>query len=234
MKIDHKTKLLIISPHPDDEAIGCGGLIGKCKKEKGEALIVYACVGESRQLITEKTDSSTRIKEIKDVEKYSGFKTEILYDGKEFCRLDMVPQKDLIEKIEDVIEEFKPNIVTIPYSFSYNQDHRALYESCIAALRPTPEKVRHFVENVLVFYEPYFWTTSELKAPNSYLDLSEKMGDQNLLDFKINLYKCHKTQVRNEPFSRSVENLKRWAYIYGKEIGVDMAEAYYVLRTKIN
>jgi N-acetylglucosamine malate deacetylase 1 len=233
MRINNKTRLLVISPHPDDEAIGCGGLIAKCKKEKAEVWIVYGSVGDSRQLVTKKTQSNTRLAEIKNIEKLSGFKTKILYIGKEFCRMDMIPQKDMIEKIEDVIEEFTPNLVAIPCQSSYNQDHRAVYEACITALRPTPLNVRHYVENVLVYYEPYFWANSDLKMPNTYLDLSEKIGKGSLLDFKIKLYQCHKTQVRKEPFPRSVENLRRWAHIYGKEAGIDMAEAYNLIRLKI-
>ena len=234
MKINPKTRLLVISPHPDDEAIGCGGLIGKCQKEKGKALIVYVCVGNSRQLVTGRTESPVRMKEIKAIEKFSGFKTKVFYVGKEFCRLDMVPQKNLIEKIEDIVEEFKPNIAAIPCPSSYNQDHRAVYDACITALRPTPAGVRNFVGDVLIYFEPYFWSNSVSGAPNAYLDLSEKIGDGNLLDFKLGLYECHKTQVRNEPFARSVENLKRWAHIYGKEIGVDIAEAYRSIRLRIN
>ncbi len=234
MKIDKKTRLLIISPHPDDEAIGCGGLIGKCKKERAAGFIVYACVGESRQLVTGKTTRLTRKKEIKQIEKYSGFRTKVFYEGDEFCRLDKVPQKDLIENIEDIVEKFKPNIAVIPYPTSFNQDHRALYEACIAALRPVPATLRNFVSDVLIFYEPYFWNTADFIKPNAFLNLSEKIGNQNLFDFKINLYKCHKTQVREEPFSRSIKNLERWAYIFGKEIGVDLAEAYHLTRTKID
>jgi len=184
-------------------------------------------------LVTKKTQASVRINEIKNVEKITGFKTEIIYIGEEFCRLDTVPQKDLIEKIEDIVEKFKPNLITVPFPGSYNQDHRAVYEACITALRPTPAGVRHFTDNVLIYFEPYFWKSSEFMSPNIFLDLSEKMGKQNLLDFKLKLYQCHKTQVRKDPFARSAENLERWAHIFGKEIGTEIAEAYYSIRIKI-
>ena len=72
-----------------------------------------------------------------------------------------------------------------------------------------------------------------MKTPNAFLDLQEKYQKGNLLDFKINIYKCHKTQVRDDPFPRSPENLIRLAHIYGKEIGVDVAEAYHVLREEL-
>jgi LmbE family N-acetylglucosaminyl deacetylase len=233
MIISQDTRLLVISPHPDDEAIGVGGLIGKCKKEKAEVFIVYVSIGRSRQLVTNKTIESSRFLEIVEVEAFAKVKTRIIYIGKEFCRLDTIPQKNIIEKIENIISEVKPNVIAIPSSSSYNQDHRAVFNACITALRPVPKNIRHFVPTVLEYFEPYFWSNNELKKPNAYLDLNVKFQKGTLLDFKINLYKCHKTQVRHDPFPRSPENLIRLAHIYGKEIGVEIAEAYYLLRTEL-
>lgn len=233
MIVDSKTRLLVISTHPDDEALGVGGLIGKAKLEGAKVQLVYICVGKSRQLVTNSTNEKVRLKEIKDVEKLIQDKVKIMYVGKEFTRLDMVPQKELIERIEDIIEDFKPTIITIPTSGSYNQDHRATYEAAITALRPTPKKVRHFTPYVLEYFEPYFWAVTTPKTPNTYLDLSQKYKGETLFDFKIALYKCHKTQVRKDPFPRSIENLASLARVYGKEIGIEMAEAYYLLRAEI-
>lgn len=233
MKITNKTKLLVISPHPDDEALGCGGLIGKCINEGAKIMLVYVCVGSSRQLVTESTDANIRLKEIEKVRKFTKVKIEILYTGDEFTRLDTVPQKDIIEKIEDCMEKFKPSIIVIPSSSSYNQDHRATFDACITALRPTPRDVRHFTPTVLEYFEPYLWTAREAKVPNAFLDLSEKIHKKTLLDFKLELYRCHKSQVRKDPFPRSVENLIHIAHVCGKEIGVSIAEAYHVLRAPI-
>jgi len=233
MVINSKTRLLVISPHPDDEALGIAGLIGKCIKEKARVLIYYLCVGKSRQLVTGKTEENTRLKEIKNVANFSSAETKVEYVGDEFCRLDTIAQKELIEKIEDVIEDFKPTIAGIPSAGSYNQDHRAVYEASITALRPTPKEIRHFVSFVLEFYEPYLWGVTPPKNPNYYLDLSTRFKNGNLLDFKINFYKKHKTQVRKDPFPRSPQNLIRLAHVYGKEIGVEIAEAYHILRGEI-
>lgn len=233
MIINQKTRLLVISPHPDDEALGCGGLIGKCKKEKADVVVFYLSVGSSRQLVTNSTNKKTRLREIEVVKKFAKIKIQVAYTGDEFCRLDTIPQKDLIELIEDCIEKFKPTIITIPSSSSYNQDHRAVFDACMTALRPIPKTIRHFIPYVLEYYEPYLWTSKEAKRPNAYLNLDEKYGKGNLLDFKINLYKCHKTQVREDPFPRSPNNLIHLAHIYGKEIGVNIAEAYHLIREEV-
>lgn len=235
MQITSKSRILIISPHPDDEAIGAGGLIGKALKEKAAVMIYYLTAGDSRQLVIGKTDSIKRLKEINEVKKFTKAKIKVEYVGEEFCRLDTLPQKDIIEHVEDVVEEFKPTLVAIPSYYSYNQDHRALYEASITALRPTPKGIRHNVSTVIEFGEPYYWGVNSAPSPNLFLDLTEKFKNggpskENLFDFKIKLYKCHKTQVRNGVFARSPENLKHQAHVFGREIGVELAEGYRLLR----
>lgn len=233
MEISKKTRLLVVAPHPDDEALGCGGLIGKVKKAGGKVCVLYISVGTNRQLVTTRTKEETRLKEIEDVKKYGGIEVKISYVGEEFCRLDTVAQKDICEHIEDTVDDFKPTIVALPTSTSYNQDHRAVYEAGITALRPVPRSVRYLVPHIMEYFEPYFWALTQQKSPNLYLDLSEKYKGGTLLDFKIRLYKCHATQVRQDPFPRSPENLERQAHLWGKEIGVNIAEAYCVLRSEL-
>lgn len=233
MDIDRKTRLLVIAPHPDDEADGVGGLIGKVKKMRGKTLIVYMGVGDSRQLVTGKTRGTDRLKEVAAVKKFTGADVKVMYIQKDHVKLDAVPQKDMVEKLDDIIEQFRPTVMAVPASSSYNQDHRATFDVCIAALRPTPKATRHFVDHVLEYFEPYFWSAREQKAPNAYLDLSEKFGKGNLLDFKVQLYRCHATQVREDPHPRSIPNMERLAHVYGKEIGATLAEAYHVLRTTL-
>ncbi len=224
---------MVIAPHPDDEADGVGGLIGKVKKEKGDIFILYMGVGDSRQLVTGQTRGSDRLEEIEAAKKFTGAEVKVMYTRKDHVCLDAIPQKEIVEQLDDIFESFKPNIVAIPASSSYNQDHRATHDACMAALRPAPRTARHYVNNVLEYFEPYFWGSRPQKTPNAYLDLGEKFGEGNLFDFKAGLYKCHATQVRKDPFPRSLQNLERLAHIYGKEAGVELAEAYHVLRTMI-
>jgi LmbE family N-acetylglucosaminyl deacetylase len=234
MVINHSSRLLVVSPHADDEADGVGGLIGKVRKEKGEVMILYMGVGDSRQFVTGKTYGDVRLREIEAVGKFTGAEVKVMYVQKDHVRLDTVPQKEMVEKIDDIIESFKPNIVAVPTSSSYNQDHRATFDACVSALRPMPRNIRHHVDCVLEYLEPYLWSARPQRQPNAYLDLGEKSGAGTLFDFKMQLYKCHASQTREDPSPRSIENLERLAHIYGKEIGVKLAEAYHVLRTVID
>ena len=223
MNIRNKT-ILIISPHPDDEAIGCGGLIAKAKGNKSDVFVLYICVGSSRQFVTGKTSAADRLPEIKHAAQFGNFKYKIAYQGKAFMRLDTIPQKDLIEIIEDVTEKVKPEIVCLPFRHSYDQDHRAVATAAITAYRTLPRTIRHQPKMILEYEEPYTWTTDTLFHPNMYLDISDIFNE------KMKLLNCHASQMRRDPFSRSPENLERLAGIRGCEIGTKYAESYRILR----
>ncbi len=217
-------RLLVVSPHPDDEVIGCGALLAHAKRVQCEVFVLYVCVGKCRQLVTGETEESTRLNELAAVAKKCGFRHKVLFIGREFVRLDTVAQKDLIDPIEDLISEFKPDVLCIPPPESYDQDHRATYTACITALRPVPRKIRHFVPTVLVFEEPYTWTTGGSLRPNVYLDSTDLEGD------KVALMKLYRSQDRDFPFSRSGENLINYMRIRGTEVGLRSAESYHLLR----
>ena len=222
--LKNKPSILIISPHADDEIIGCGGLIAAAKYYESKVNVLYMTVGSSRQLITGKTEAETRLKEIKKVSKLGNFEYEILYINKNFVMLDTVPQKEIIDSIEDKIQIYKPDIVCIPFSGSYNQDHRATYTACITALRPIPQNIRHFPKLILEYEEPYTWNCFEHFCPNAYLNT------ESFYNLKLQMMKKHKSQNRPDPFARSVNNLKRQMQIRGAECGYNYAEAYKILR----
>jgi len=220
----NESRILVVAPHPDDEIISCGGLILRATKAKAKVHVLFGAVGKCRQLVTGKTDENSRLEETKQVARHCGYTYEFMFVGDEFMRLDSLPQKALIDKVEDAVAKFKPDAVVIPYAGSYDQDHRALHTACITALRPTPQKIRHFVPLVLEAEEPYDWTCGEPFAPDFFVDIS------GILEDKIKALKLHSTQYRKEPFARSGENIARLAQLRGKSAGTDAAEAYRLRR----
>ena len=79
-----------------------------------------------------------------------------MFEDKYFVELDTLPQKKLIDLIEDYIEDKKPDLVFIPMGNSYNQDHRATFEASITALRPAQSvfvtwlKMYLFMKNLII------------------------------------------------------------------------------------
>lgn len=216
--------ILIISSHPDDEAICSGGLIMKAKKEEASVFVLYMATGGSRQFTNGRTYEEDRINEAKNASQYGNFAYQIGFKGTS-TKLDLVSQKELIETIENIVKDFKPEIVVIPYRNSYSQDHRAVAEASIAAFRPMPEYLHPQPKMILEIEEATRWPVAS--NPNFYIDISDVM------DEKIELYKCHTTQFVEEPHPRSFDNLRRLAGLRGSEIGVQYAEAYTLLRGQL-
>jgi len=51
LKIKKNERIIIFAPHPDDEILGCAGLIQKVLKKKGKIWIVYLTNGDHNQLV---------------------------------------------------------------------------------------------------------------------------------------------------------------------------------------
>ena len=219
-------QILIVSPHPDDEAIDSGGLIMLAKRQGAKVFVLYMATGASRQFTTGKgeTFEDQRIEEAGNASDFGGFDYNIAF-GNISTKVDTLPQKDLIEAIEDAVKEIKPDIVVIPYRDSYSQDHRAVATACVSAFRPIPEAIHPQPKLILEVEEPTVWPSAP--QPNFYFDISEVFKD------KIELYKCHVSQLVKEPHYRSFENLERLAGMRGAEIGVRYAEAYRLLKGQL-
>lgn len=217
-------RILILSPHPDDEVLWSGGLIAYALKNQIELFIMYFSsvllgIEQCKQVTGKIVNTELRQKEIEAVSKLGGFDYTLLSFPNNYNQLDIT------SCIENRIELFKPDVVCIPYRNSFNQDHRTIFSSAITALRPVPKNFKHFPKFVLECEESCSWTTQDSFKPNFYLPMSKED-----LDFKISLIKLHKSQIRNEPSVRSLKNIKRMAQMRGCEIGESYSECYSMIR----
>jgi LmbE family N-acetylglucosaminyl deacetylase len=220
-------QLLILAPHPDDEAIACGGLIAFARNRGCAVHVVVTAVGDCRQLGTGKTEPGPRLAELEAAGRAGGYSAEVLFVGDQFMRVDALPRKELCDRIEDKVQALRPDVVVVPPASSYDQDHRALAEAAVTALRPRPRDMRHFVPTVLECDEPYWWRVDGSRpTPTFFVPLTDEE-----LEAKVRMVRCHASQDRADPFGRSTDNLRRYALTYGAEVGGGYAEAYRVLRS---
>ena len=206
---EQKIKDLIISPHADDEVLGCGGILGT------NSFVYYCGIDES--LLSpdpiHRINSEARQSEIRNVSDFLGFKWRCNFTTK----VNHFNEVELIKPIEDLINELKPERVFIPFP-SYNQDHRAVYNASKIALRPHDKNF--FVKKVLVYEQPHMilWGHKYFRA-NYFvpIDIKRKIKANNL----------HASQVRD---MRSNELLKAIAKIRGSQINCECAEAFFIER----
>lgn len=230
-------RVLVLAPHPDDEVLGCGGLISRFKREGAEVFVLYMTVGTTKDFSRKGLSTQDeRVKEIEKVAAYLRFDGyRIAFPGDDYhLKLDAVPQKDLINEIErgdDIsLEATKPTIVVTPSSFDYNQDHNAVCEATIAATRPTPPKYKAFQPLVLTYELPYgSWTTLDtVPHPSFFVALQEE--DLRAKEKALTLYR---SQLKNAKGPLSVHGISVLANMRGFQSGVELAEAFFLKRNVV-
>lgn len=224
-----KQRLLVIAPHPDDETIGCGGLISKIKKAGGKVFVLAVCVGNQKQYGSI-SETNTRQSEFNEAMKFLKVDDyELIYaDDKYHLRLDTIPLKELIDLFENgsrvAINKIKPTIIAIPFGGSYFQDHNAVFKAAFAACRPKPQDIKHMVDTVLVYSIPSDkWAINKFE-PNFFVDISDELNN------KIDALSLYKSQLHHDPHPCSVENIKRIDQTAGTLIGLKAAESFMCLR----
>ncbi len=202
-------KKLIISPHIDDEVLGCGGILDE------DTFVIYCGMDESHineSWVRERPSENIRIKELKSVANLTKHRYIILENKVNYYKIQA-----LLSSIEKSINEIKPDEVYIPHP-SYNQDHRSAYEAALTALRP--HDLNHFVKKVFIYEQPHMllWDDENFK-PNYFIPID--------IERKVKLYEIMKSQVRK---FRSSEHLRAIAKLRGGQSNYDYAEAYKILR----
>ena len=228
-----KQRLLVIAPHPDDEVIGCGGLIAKIKDAGGQVYVLFLTVGDTRDFTKEGLSTAKeRIAEIETVAKFLKYDNwDLAFEGNDnHLRLDTLGQKALMDVIERdskvAIEKVKPTIIAFTSLQSYNQDHRIAAFSAHASARPQPKGAKHFVETVISYEEPADgWTPMKNPDPNFFVELSE-----DNLAAKENAISLYKSQTRSAPSVRSKETIRALSRLRGSQCGAGLAEGYFAYR----
>ena len=100
--------LLVISPHPDDGEIGCGGLLLLSKKKGYKTGILYLTIGE----MGTGGDDKIRLEELTEASKHLELDYMEVSDFKD-CQIFDSYENRL--KIAKYIRQLKPKIVIIPY-----------------------------------------------------------------------------------------------------------------------
>lgn len=199
---------LIISPHCDDEILGCGGIIHNRQKENKKVFVHYLGIDEFHVI-----SNNERRQEVQNVADFLGFEYSIGSN-----KVNNYERNLIINQVTDLINQLEPTEIFIPNP-AYNQDHQEVYDACLVALRPHDKN--HFVKNVYLYEVDQYqvWAPTEF-IPNYFEEID--------IEKKTEAYKLHASQVRG---MRPPEMLKSFANIRGFSIIKPYAEGFVTLRS---
>ncbi len=215
-------KILIISPHPDDETLGLGGTIKKFSK-MGCKIKVIIVSGHKPPLYPEK-DYKITLNEAKKVFKLLNVSSfEDL--GLIATKLNEIPVSRINSLIENSIKNFQPNVLFIPFP-DRHIDHRIVFESSVVATRPKS----NFYPKIILAYETLsetHWNISNIEPnfnPDFFINIDKE------INHKIKALRMYKSQINKKNQSRSPEACEALARFRGSQNGCNYAEAFKVVR----
>lgn len=219
--------VIVVTPHPDDETIGCGGTL-LALKEKGYCInwVIITSVYKENGYSSERIKS--RAREIKKVKLEYAF-DKVIEVGIPTTKVDEISKGELVSKISKIFNEIKPNIVFTPFINDVHTDHKMISEAVISCSKwfryPYIEKILYYetISETDFNIDP----SSRAFFPNVYFDISL------YLDKKMEIMKIYDSELSDFPFPRSERAIRSLAYLRGSQSGVQAAEAFQLLRANI-
>ncbi|SDB96770.1 N-acetylglucosaminyl deacetylase, LmbE family [Succiniclasticum ruminis] len=215
--------VLVFAPHPDDEVLGCGGVMAK-RAASGDS--VFVCV------VTRGVEPLYKDEDVRIIQQQCRKADELLGAKDTFflnfpaVMLETVPRYELNEKISDVVQLIKPAEVFIPHRGDMQLDHKMIVDAAMVALRP---KYKHVVKRIYA-YETLSETGWDIPnmvnefIPNVYEDITQT------LQLKLQAMDMFKSQLGVFPEARSIEALESLAKFRGAMVNCKAAEAFSLIR----
>ncbi|MGY3795206.1 PIG-L deacetylase family protein [uncultured Aquimarina sp.] len=217
-------KVIVVSAHPDDEILGCGGTLLK-HIEKGDQVdwLITTSVFTSQGFTKERVDS--REEEIQKVKEELGINTIYRLDYPTMSLTDESLIK-MIPKVSKIFNEAEPEIIYLLNRSDAHSDHNITFRSVMACTK----SFRYpFVKRVLMYEcisETEFGPTlpENVFMPTYFVDISKYRDKKN------ELMKIYSSELGEHPFPRSLRNMDALSTFRGATIGVEFAEAFQVLK----
>lgn len=218
-----KKRILVLSPHADDESYGMGGTILKLLARGHQVCIAVVCAGDIKFEHVNKQVVGRFVREQEFSEVCAAYGCRgVMFPFTQDSALDTVPLGVLIGEIEKLQDEVEASIWYVAGN-SFHQDHRRVFEAAAAAARPTRKR---FPDEIYSYETPlYSWNPPQWRlVPTVYENITEQ------LDRKIEICGLYKSQLREGILG--VEHIREYSVAAGTEAGFRAAERFEVVRIR--
>ena len=126
-------KVLVVSPHPDDEVLGVGATITRLASEGNNVTVVIVTKGWEPLFANSQVEQVRS--EAQSANKILGVKS-LRFMDLPVTKLNTIPKHQLNKDFEQLMDEEEPELVFLPFCGDLHEDHRQVYNACLVALRP--------------------------------------------------------------------------------------------------
>jgi LmbE family N-acetylglucosaminyl deacetylase len=217
-------KIIVISAHPDDETLGCGGALLKHRANGDEiSWLIITTIFENQGFSKERIES--RQEEIKKVAKMYDF-SAVHHLNYPTMTLDSTDLNSMIGKISKIFLEEQPEVIYVMNRSDAHSDHRVTFEAVAACTK----SFRYpFIKKVLMYEclsETEFAPALPEKVfmPNYYIDITD------FFEKKIEIMEVFESELGAHPFPRSLKNIEALSILRGASVGVKYAEAFQLIK----
>ena len=215
--------VLILSPHADDEILGCGGFISKYSKQNYNINVL---------ILTNANKGAPEIystKEIKLIRNESKIANNLIGTKKLFfenlpaINLNNYPVYKITNIINKYILDINPEIVLIPSKNDIHDDHKIIFKAAKISMRPNKISNLKKILSYEVLSETEWNEEGKSFNPNYFVRL--KKSDINN---KVKAFLKYKSQVKKFPHPRSKEAIINLSRVRGSQAFIEYAEAFKV------
>ncbi len=218
-----KKKILILSPHADDEILGCGGFISKYSSLKHHvSVLILTNANKGAPEIY----SPEQIKKIRNEAKQANIligTKKLYFENLPALNLMKLPLYKISNIIDKYIKNVNPEIILIPSGNDIHDDHKVIFKAAKVSIRPNKKSKLKKILSYEVLSETEWNENEKSFNPNYFLSLNK--SDINK---KVKAFLKYKSQVKKFPHPRSKEAIVNLSKVRGSQVFMKYAEAFKV------
>lgn len=216
--------IMVVSAHPDDEILGCGGTLIK-HRELGDKIdwLITTNISEGQGFSKDRVES--RQDEILAVEQRLKVNKTFKLDYPTMCLSDE-SLLTMIPKISEIFNKSQPEVIYILNRSDAHSDHLITFKAVMACTK----SFRYpFVKQVFM-YECISETEFGAALPENHFLPTYFVDISPYLKEKIDIMSIYESEIDEHPFPRSNKNIEALATFRGATAGVKYAEAFQILK----
>jgi LmbE family N-acetylglucosaminyl deacetylase len=213
--------VLIISVHPDDETLGCGGTMLKHRANGDD--VRWLILTSAREPLWSKEVIETKAREVAAVAE--AYDIPAPYRANlPAGQLDRVPQEEILFAVRDAVRDAKPEVVYLVHGGDVNSDHRAAFTGALSALKPF-HLLALGVKRVLCYETLSSTEAAPQLIQNAFLP--QVCSDITpWIDRKIEIMALYSSETHPDPMPRGPSAIRARARSRGSAFALDYAEAF--------